>query len=134
MTELSVSYPRKDDVNKVKLPYSPCVVAGGLVYVSGQASVDAEGNIVSEESFEPEFHRTLKNLQTVLRSAGCELKDVIQTRNYVRDEADLTIYNELYQQYFQDPRPARTTIVNCLPSTIRYEVECVAVLPSARGN
>lgn len=134
MNSLTVRYPHDAAVNKVQLPYSPCVVVGGLVFVSGQASVDADGNIVSEETFEPEFRRSLQNLQTVLRSAGCELRDVVQTRNYVRDEADLPLYNQLYREYFVDPRPSRTTITNCLPSTIRYEIECVAVLPSAREN
>ncbi|MCA8984060.1 MAG: RidA family protein [Planctomycetaceae bacterium] len=134
MNSLIVRYPQDAAVNKVQLPYSPCVVVGGLVFVSGQASVDADGNIVSEETFEPEFRRSLQNLQTVLRSAGCELRDVVQTRNYVRDEADLPLYNQLYREYFVDPRPSRTTITNCLPSTIRYEIECVAVLPSAREN
>ena len=70
----------------------------------------------------------------MLQVAGCELKDVIQTRNYVRDEADLELYNKLYREYFSDPRPARTTITNCLPQTIRYELECIAVLPAGAGN
>ncbi len=133
MQTIPVSYPRNENVNKVQLPYSPCVIAGALVFVSGQASVDKEGNIVPD-TFEAEFRRSLQNLQTVLRSAGCELKDVIQTRNYVRDEADLVLYNQLYKEYFPEPRPSRTTITNCLPQTIRYEIECVAVLPSCRES
>ena len=133
MSSLPVSYPRSDMMNQVQLPYSPCVVVGQMVFVSGQASVDKDGNIVPG-TFEEEFRRSLKNLQTVLQVAGCELKDVIQTRNYVRDEADLELYNKLYREYFSDPRPARTTITNCLPQTIRYELECIAVLPAGAGN
>lgn len=133
MSKISVTYPHSVDVNKVQLPYSPCVIAGPFVYVSGQASVDKDGNIVSD-TFEAEFRRSLQNLQTVLRSAGCELKDVIQTRNYVRDEEDLPLYNQLYREYFTDPRPARTTITGCLPKSIRYELECIAILPSCREN
>lgn len=133
MSKISVTYPHNGDVNKVQLPYSPCVIAGPFVYVSGQASVDKEGNIVPD-TFEAEFRRSLQNLQTVLRSAGCELTDVIQTRNYVRDEGDLPLYNQLYREYFTDPRPTRTTITGCLPQSIRYEIECVAVHPSSREN
>jgi len=133
MAALPVYYPRSESMNKVQLPYSPCVVAGQMVFVSGQASVDSEGNIVSA-SFEEEFRRSIKNLQSVLKAAGCDLKDVIQTRNYVRDEADLELYNKLYREYFSDPLPSRTTITNCLPQTIRYEVECVAVLPPSAGS
>jgi 2-iminobutanoate/2-iminopropanoate deaminase len=36
-------------------------------------------------------------------------------------------YNELYREYFSQPYPTRTTITNCLPPTLRYEIEAVAV-------
>lgn len=122
----SVTYPRDDDTPVSHLPFSPAVRVGNLVFVSGQASVDATGKIVSD-SFEGEFRRSVENMLKVLRSAGCDLKDVVQTRNYVRDAADVPRYNELYREYFSAPYPARTTITNCLPPTLRYEIECVAV-------
>jgi 2-iminobutanoate/2-iminopropanoate deaminase len=52
---------------------------------------------------------------------------VVQTRNYVRDAEDVALYNQLYREYFPDPKPARTTITNCLPPSLRYEIEAVAV-------
>ncbi len=99
---------------------------GDLVFVSGQASVDESGNIVSD-SFEGEFRRSVDNLRRVLESAGSDLAHVVQTRNYVRDAEDLPLYNQLYREYFHDPKPARTTITNCLPPSLRYEIEAVAV-------
>jgi len=121
-----VSYPREANTPVSHLPFSPAVRVGDVVYVSGQASVDATGKIVSD-TFEGEFRRSIENMRLVLQAAGCGLKDVIQTRNYVRDPADVPRYNELYREYFSAPFPARTTITNCLPPTLRYEVECVAV-------
>ena len=94
--------------------------------ISGQASVDGAGKIVSD-TFEGEFRRSLENLRLALAGAGCTLRDVVQTRNYVRDPADVPRYNELYREFFSEPFPARTTITNCLPPTLKYEVECVAV-------
>lgn len=123
-----VQFPVDNDTPVSHLPFSPCAVVNGMVFVSGQASVDITGKIVSD-TFEGEFRRSIENLRSVLRTAGCDLKDVIQTRNYVRDEQDLAEYNSLYAEYFNSPKPTRTTITNCLPSTIRYEVECIAVLP-----
>ena len=130
MNDSSVRHPVDADTPVSHLPFSPCVVVGNLVFVSGQASVDAQGKIVSD-SFEGEFRRSVENMRAVLKTAGCDLSDVVQTRNYVRDDSDLAEYNRLYTEYFHEPRPARTTLTNCLPSTIRYEVECVAVLPGA---
>lgn len=66
-------------------------------------------------------------MKKILEAAGSDLLHVIQTRNYVRDAADVSLYNELYRQYFKAPFPARTTITNCLPPTLQYEMECVAV-------
>ncbi|MCA8995911.1 MAG: RidA family protein [Planctomycetaceae bacterium] len=129
MSASPVEYPRNPDTPVSHLPFSPCAVVGNLVFVSGQASVDAQGKIVSD-SFEGEFRRSVENLRAVLQTAGCDLKDVVQTRNYVRDDGDLAEYNTLYAEYFPEPRPTRTTITNCLPSTIRYEIECIAVRPN----
>ncbi len=121
-----VTFPINPDTPVSHLPFSPVVRVGDLILVSGQASVDATGKIISD-TFEGEFRRSVDNLRKVLQTAGCDLNDVIQTRNYVRDAADVPLYNELYRQYFTAPFPTRTTITNCLPPALKYEVECVAV-------
>ena len=126
MTDFTPTYPTLDDTPRSHLPFSPCVVSGPFVFVSGQASVDATGKIVSD-TFEGEMRRSIDNLANVLKAAGCTLADVIQTRNYVDKPADLAEYNRLYRDYFKAPMPARTTITNCLGGTLKYEIECVAV-------
>ena len=128
MTLSTVRYPQENDTPTSHLPFSPCVVVGNLVFVSGQASVDPAGKIVSD-SFEGEFRRSMENMHSVLKAAGCDLSHVVQTRNYVRDDKDLATFNELYKDYFSAPFPARTTITGCLPDSLRFEVECVAVVP-----
>lgn len=121
-------YPALDDTPRSHLPFSPCVKVGPFVFVSGQASVDAKGQIVAD-SLEGEVRRSIENMRAVLKASGCDLGDVIQTRNYVRDAADVPEFNRLYREYFKAPFPARTTITGCL-SGLRYEIECIAV---ARG-
>ena len=130
MTNPLVSYPLLPGTPTSHLPFSPCVVVGDLIFVSGQASVDLEGKIVSD-TFEGEFRRSVENIRRVLDAAGSDLAHVVQTRNYVRDPEDLPLYNQLYREYFPEPRPARTTITHCLPPSLRYEIEVVAVRRSA---
>ena len=125
----SVSHPRNADTPTSHLPYSPAVRVGDLVIVSGQASVDATGQIVPD-TFDGEFRRTLENLRKVLAAAGCDLSHVVQCRSYVREPANVARYNELYREYFRPPFPARTTITHCLPPTLQFEMECVAVARS----
>jgi len=126
MTNPIVSYPRDENTPVSHLPFSPAVRVGDLIFVSGQASVDKTGKIIPG-TFEEEFRRSVENLRDVLESAGSDLAHVIQTRNYIRDPANTPRYNELYREYFKDPLPARTTITGCLPPTLHYEIECVAV-------
>lgn len=122
----TVTYPRDQDTPASHLPFSPAVRVGDLIFVSGQASVDATGKIVPD-TFEGEFRRSIENMRKILEAAGSDLKHVVQTRNYVREAANVPRYNELYREYFSAPYPARTTITDCLPPTLQYEVECVAV-------
>lgn len=122
----NVSYPIDKDTPVSHLPFSPVVRVGDLIFVSGQASVDAKGNIISD-TFEGEFRRSVENLRKVLETAGSDLKHVIQTRNYVRDAESVPLYNQLYREYFSAPFPTRTTITNCLSAALKYEIECVAV-------
>lgn len=121
-----VSYPQDADTPVSHLPFSPCIAVGDLIFVSGQASVDAQGNIVTD-TFEGEFRRSVENLQKVLEAAGSDLEHVVQTRNYVDRADDLPLYNRLYREYFKAPFPTRTTITNCLSGKLKYEIEAVAV-------
>ena len=128
---ITIQYPRDPSTPVSHLPFSPATRVGDLIFVSGQASVDATGKIV-QDTFEGEFRRSVENLRKVLESAGSDLAHVVQTRNYVRDPANVARFNELYREYFTAPYPARTTITHCLPEVLHYEIECIAVPKSSR--
>lgn len=117
------------EIEHLPLPFSPAIRSGELVFVSGQASVDRQGAIVSG-SFEEEMRRSMENLRIVLSAAGCSLDDVVHVRSYVRDPVDLTQYNVLYREYFAEPLPARTTLTGCL-GAIRFEIDAIARVPGS---
>lgn len=108
------------------LPFSPAIEAGDFVFVSGQASVDEKGNIV-KDTFEGECRRSFDNVLKVLAGAGLTMDDVVQVRNYVGKQEYLREFNEIYKSYFNPPYPARTTIMNCLGTLLKFEVEVVAM-------
>ncbi|MCC9605559.1 RidA family protein [Blastopirellula sp. JC732] len=110
------------------LPFSPAIQVGQFVFVSGQASVDETGKIV-EDTFAGEMRRSLDNVRKVLAAAGLSLDDVVQTRNYVGEQKDLQEFNQIYAEYFQKPYPARTTLIGCLGTLLKYEIDVVAVAP-----
>jgi len=108
-----------------QLPFSPAIRVGNFVFVSGQASVDESGKIVSD-SFEGEVRRSFDNVSKVLAGARLSLQDVVQVRSYVRDPDDLDEYNQIYRDFFQMPFPARTTLTSCLPKILKFEVDVTA--------
>lgn len=126
-----ISYPSAPGTPRSHLPFSPAVRVGDMLFISGQASVDANGAII-DDSFEGEMRRSLANMEKILKDCGSDLAHVVQTRNYVRYPEDLADYNRLYREFFREPFPARTTITNCLSGTLKYEVECIAVVPAGR--
>lgn len=115
-------------VGKAKLPFSHATRVGDLVFVSGQASVDlATGDIIAG-TFAEEMTRSVENLRTIITSAGGRWEDIVKVNCYVRRDEDLPEYNRLYREFFSEPFPARTTITNCLPESILFEIDCIASL------
>ena len=110
------------------LPFSPAIKAGDYVFISGQASVDDEGNIVNG-TFAEECRRSFENLGKILSAAGLDFSDVIQVRNYVNHQEDLAEFNQIYREFFSTPFPARTTIMGCLGTLLKFEVDAVAYSP-----
>jgi len=117
---------RGDNIPKSHLPFSPAIRAGDFVFVSGQASVDDTGKLVSD-TFENEFRRSIENVQRILRACGSDLDRVAQVRSYLKNASDFPEYNNLYREYFKPPFPARTTITNCLGKVL-YEIDVIAVV------
>lgn len=115
----------QDPNSTSQLPFSPATQAGGFVFVSGQASVNEQGAIVTD-TFAGEMRRSFENVAKVLAFAGLDFSDVVQVRGYVRDPNDLAEYNQVYREFFQAPYPARTTITNCLPDFLKFEVDVLA--------
>ena len=127
MSSSAIKYPASATIPQGPLPFSPVTQVGNLLFISGQASVDEKGAIVAD-TFEGEFRRTMENVRRVLQAAGSDLDKVVRVCGYVRDPADVAQYNQLYREYFKEPYPARTTLTNCLPEIIRFELDCIAVV------
>lgn len=109
------------------LPFSPGVQVGNFVFISGQASVDDQGNIVAG-TFEEECRRSFDNLGKILAGADLGFEDVVQVRNYVARQEDLPLFNAIYREYFRAPFPARTTLIGCLGDLLKFEVDAIAVV------
>jgi 2-iminobutanoate/2-iminopropanoate deaminase len=115
------------NVPQSSLPFSPAIQSGDYVFISGQASVNAQGKIVTG-TFEEECRRSFENLKRILEACGAGFKDVVQVRNYVGKQEYLEAFNNIYKEFFIQPYPARTTLIGCLGDLLKFEVDAIAVL------
>jgi 2-iminobutanoate/2-iminopropanoate deaminase len=107
-------------------PYSQAIVAGDLVFCSGQVGLDpATGELV--DGLEAQADRALRNLSAVLDAAGVSWADVVKTTIFLADVGDFAAVNAIYAKVMPDPPPARSTVgVSGLPKGALVEVEAIA--------
>jgi 2-iminobutanoate/2-iminopropanoate deaminase len=108
-------------------PYSHAVWTGNLLYCSGQTPIDpATGKLIQGEIGE-QTQRVFDNLEGVLTDAGLTMDDVIKVNVYLTSMSSFAGMNAVYQQRFNAPYPARTTVaVAQLPLNAEIEIELVA--------
>ncbi len=108
-------------------PYSQAVVAGGLVFCSGQIGLDPETGEIVPGGVEAETERVMANLSAVLSAAGVDFGRVTKATIYLADMTDFAAVNEIYGRWLGDSRPARATVaVAALPKGARIEIDAVA--------
>ncbi|QRN40955.1 MAG: RidA family protein [Neisseriaceae bacterium] len=110
-------------------PYSQAVKVGKTVYLSGQIPIDpVSGNIVAND-FKEQAIQVFKNLKAIVEASGGTLDDLVKVNVYLDDLVFFSEFNEVMQQFLQEPYPARVTLeVSRLPKDALVEVEAIAVI------
>jgi 2-iminobutanoate/2-iminopropanoate deaminase len=111
-------------------PYSQAisVPAGKMVFLSGQIPLDpATGEMVPGD-VQAQTERVMKNLEAVLKAAGCTFANVVRCGIFLTDLGDFAKVNEVYARSFPSNPPARATVqVSALPRGAKVEIDCIAV-------
>ena len=108
-------------------PYSQAVVAGNMLFVSGQLPSDPATGNFAEGGVKELTTQALKNLFAIVAEAGFQPSDIVKTTVFLADMADFAEMNEVYAQFFSAPFPARSAVaVKTLPKGARVEIECIA--------
>jgi 2-iminobutanoate/2-iminopropanoate deaminase len=108
--------------------FSPAIIAGDLVFTSGQIGIDPKTGQLAE-GMEAQLEQVFRNLTTVLEASGSSIDHAVKATVFLADMNDYNKMNELYRAKFKGDPPARTTVqVARLPRDARIEIEVVAVL------
>jgi 2-iminobutanoate/2-iminopropanoate deaminase len=107
-------------------PYSPIILSGDFVFLSGMVGRDpASGHL--GETIEEQTRQTLENIGRSLRAAGCDFKDVVKATCFITQADYFKGFNEVYKSYFPEPRPARSTVVcELVLKDLLVEIEVIA--------
>lgn len=105
-------------------PYSQGIKVGNRVYVAGQGPADATTGKVAE-TVEEQTRQVLLNVRSILEAAGAGMGDVVKVTAHLADLKDFQAYNEVYQEFFAEPFPVRTTVGSQL-NNILVEIDVIA--------
>jgi 2-iminobutanoate/2-iminopropanoate deaminase len=111
-------------------PYSPAVRAGDFIFVSGQVPIDSVTQQVVSGDIREETRQTLINITRILEGCGASLADVVKCQVFLADGKDFAAMNEVYAEFFDAAKPARSTVVAAfaIPG-IKVEIDAIAYRP-----
>ena len=121
------------NTNKAPLPvgpYNQAVMVKNTLYISGQVALNPTNNELIQGSIDEESHQIMKNIESILKEAGLDFKNVVRSKIYLTDMSNFSKVNEVYGSYFEKGHePARTTVeVSGLPLGVDVEIDMIAVV------
>ena len=126
-----LEYRRSEAIARLGLPFSDAVVAGDLLFTSGQL-----GNLPGTLQLAPggiaaEARQAMENVRAVLETNGSDLDHAVKITVFLADMAEWPAFNAVYTTYFGANLPARSALAaSGLALGARVELECVAMLKS----
>lgn len=116
-----------------KGPYSQAVIHDGLLYISGQVPVSSVTGELVRGTIEEETEAVLNNIKIITEEAGADMDCVLKVTCYLADIHDFPRFNQVYETYFAQYPPARSTIqAGKLPLDVQVEMDAIVALPPRR--
>jgi len=121
---------RPEKAPNTGLPFSPGILVGNTLYISGHLGRDPVSSRLVSGGIEAETRQVLANTREVLRTAGMDFKDVTSVTAYITSFDDFARFNAVYSESFPTNPPARATVqVAALNAGARVELQMIAVKP-----
>ena len=106
-------------------PYSPGIMVGDFLYVSGQGARDRDGKL--PDTVDAQVKQTLDNVKTIVEAAGLRLENVVYTQVYLANMSSSDAMDRIWREYFPKQPPARAVLgVHRMPTDTPVEINAVA--------
>ena len=116
-----------DQAPKPVGPYSQALKVGPWLFCSGQIPLEVKSSQVVGEDIKAQARQVFENLKAVLSANNMDFKNVVKTLVFLTDLKDFTQFNQVYEQYFSEHKPARSCVeVSALPKSVKVEMELIA--------
>ena len=123
----SVKHLLSSDPSSQNMPFSEGVIAGDLLFLSGQIGVDPKTGKMVSGGIKAEAKQTMDNIKATLTHHGYSMSDIVKCTVMIADMKTWSAFNEVYVTYFSKPYPARSAFgANGLALNGNLEVECIA--------
>ncbi len=107
-------------------PYSPAILAGDYLFLSGQGARDVAGRM--PEGIEAQARQCLENVKAITEAAGLNLKHIVHLQLYLEHIGNFEVVDRVYADYFPADPPARAVIgVTRMPTGTPVEMTALAV-------
>jgi enamine deaminase RidA (YjgF/YER057c/UK114 family) len=89
--------------------YCRAVQMGNTIEVSG--TVASDGNqVIAQGDFYGQTRYIIEKIESVLKKAGFELKDVVRTRIFVTDISNWEAVGKAHGEFFKDIKPVTSMV------------------------
>ena len=106
-------------------PYNQGIVAGGVLYTSGQLPIHPKTGEVPS-TIEEQTAQVLENLKAIVEAAGTNMNNVVKCTVYLQSMNDFAAMNHVYSTYFSDSPPARACVeVSKMAKNALVEIDAI---------
>ena len=109
-------------------PYSQGIKTNNLIFTAGQLGIGPSTGEIVQGGIGAETERVLLNITAILEAAGSSLDKVVKTAVFLSDLTDFPEMNMVYQRFFADSFPARSTVQGKLLKGAKVEIEAIAMV------
>jgi enamine deaminase RidA (YjgF/YER057c/UK114 family) len=108
--------------------YSRALVAGDSCFVAGTTDAGPDGTSQHPGDAGAQAHAVFDIIERALVAGGFALPDVVRTRMFVTDPADIPAVSAAHGQRFGEIRPAATLVIvaGLMHSSLLVEIEAEA--------